>query len=314
MKGMFTQFDDIRNNNNKKVWEEALFVFDTNCLLNLYRYRTETRDQLINVIEKISGRIWIPHHVALEFQRNRLKVILSQKKRFSEIREVITNSQNKLQSEIGNLQLERRHSLIDPSPLINGFKELVERFFSDLDALQKSQQPISTHDPIKIKIEELFDGKVGNGPSEQKEVDDLYKLAEKRYQFKIPPGYLDSKKDKDEPDEHYHSGVLYKRKFGDFVIWNQLLTHAKENNLRSIIFVTDDGKEDWWWKINDEGPKTLGPRPELVDEAKHVGGITSFLMYKPEGFLENSRNFVDADVSKETIDEVGMFLDWQIFA
>lgn len=301
---MFPQFEPTLNSVNLQKWNDSIFVFDTNCLLNLYRYRAETRDQLLNIIDNLSDRIWIPHHVALEFNKNRLKVILSQKKRFSEIKDVLISSQNKLRAEIDNLQLERRHSLIDPSPVTKGFKDLIDRFLNDLTNLQKDQQPITGHDPIKEKIDSLFEGKVGDAPSNQKEIDDLFKEAEKRYSFKIPPGYMDSKKDKTDTDEYYNSGIIYKRKYGDFVIWSQLIKHAKEKDIKSVIFVTDDGKEDWWWIINDESPKTLGPRPELIDEAKHAGGITSFLMYKPQGFLENSLKFVNAKVSKEAIDEV----------
>ncbi|MDG6614114.1 PIN-like domain-containing protein, partial [Staphylococcus aureus] len=67
----------------KNIWENALFVFDTNTLLNLYRYQEETKNEFLQVLDKISNRIWIPHHVALEFQRNRLIVICEQKELFS---------------------------------------------------------------------------------------------------------------------------------------------------------------------------------------------------------------------------------------
>ncbi len=49
-----------------RIAEQALFVFDTNVLLNLYRYQSGTRDELLNVLAQLSDRIWIPHHVALE--------------------------------------------------------------------------------------------------------------------------------------------------------------------------------------------------------------------------------------------------------
>jgi len=34
-------------------------------------------------------------------------------------------------------------------------------------------------------------------------------------------------------------------KFGDLIIWKEMIEKAKAEK-RPIIFVTDDGKSDWW--------------------------------------------------------------------
>jgi hypothetical protein len=44
-----------------KMWQECIFVFDANVLLNLYRYSPDTRDELLDVLERLKDRIWIPH-------------------------------------------------------------------------------------------------------------------------------------------------------------------------------------------------------------------------------------------------------------
>ncbi len=98
MKGLFPQYDDPSNQDYGVAWKESLFVFDTNLLLNLYRYQSSTRDELLKVLGQLSGRIWIPHHVALEFQRNRLKVIAEQTRRFTEVRRTIEKARNGLGS------------------------------------------------------------------------------------------------------------------------------------------------------------------------------------------------------------------------
>ncbi len=304
MKDLFPQFDPVAERDYEKIWKEALFVFDANVLLNLYRYQTNTREQLLDAIGKLSDRIWIPHHVALEFQRNRFNVIADQNKRFTQVRKAIDAANNTLRKELDTLQLNRRHSLINPDPLISGFEKLVQEFLSDLDNIQKEQQKISALDPLKAKIEALFDGRVGNPPASQDEVEKIYKTAGERYSLEIPPGYLDGKKDKDGPDEHVHGGIVYKRKYGDYLIWRQLLDYIGENSIDSVVFVTDDAKSDWWWIVESDGPKTLGPRPELVDEALSKGSLSSFMMYNPERFLSYAKSFVAADVSTETLEEV----------
>lgn len=304
MKGLFPQYADSTNQDYGIVWKQALFVFDTNVLLNLYRYQSGTRDELLNVLEQLSERIWIPHHVALEFQRNRIKVIAEQSKRFSEVRRTIEKARSSLFSELEKLQLQKRHSLINPQPLTTGFESLVDNFLAELDRLQETQQKLTAPDPLKQKIETLFDGKVGSPPSNQTEIDDLYKQADTRFKLKIPPGYQDADKDKEEPDEHIHGGIIYKRKYGDYLVWKQLLDHSKVINSKYVIFVTDDGKEDWWRKIDSDGLKTIGPRPELIEEARTSAQVEILLMYSPEGFLKYAKEFLKAQVSEETLKEV----------
>lgn len=304
MKGLFPQYDGVASQDYGAVWKNALFVFDTNVLLNLYRYQAGTRDELLNVISQLSGRIWIPHHVALEFQRNRLKVIAEQNKRFVEVRRTVEKALSSLFADLEKLQLQKRHSLINPQAFTSGFEKLAGEFLTELDQLQETHQKLLAPDPLKEKIESLFDGRVGTPPNDQSVVDELYKQAEARFKLKIPPGYKDSEKDKDEPDDHIHRGIIYKRKYGDFLVWKQLLEHCKSVNATSVIFVTDDGKEDWWWKIESGGPKTIGPRPELVEEARADALVETLLMYNPEGFLKYAKEFLKAPVSEETLKEV----------
>ena len=304
MKGQFPQFDLGAKVDYKTIWETSLFVFDTNVLLNLYRYQASTRDQLLDVLGKLSDRIWIPHHVALEFQRNRFTVLADQNKRFSEVHNVVMSAKERLRSDLEKLQLERRHSLIDPAPLVDGFDSLARKFLETLEKIQENQQKLTDPDPLKDQIETLFNGRVGPEIGKQSDVDKIYSDAEKRYQMGIPPGYLDANKDKHESAEYVHGGVNYKRKYGDFLIWHQLLSYAKQQEIKSVVFVTDDSKDDWWWTVKSDGPKTLGPRPELRDEASRIGGITQFTMYKPEGFLTYSKDFLQSEISNEAIQEV----------
>jgi len=303
MKNFFPEFyrDEI---DYKDVWAGALFVFDTNVLLNMYRYRSTTREQLLAVLSLLQKRIWIPHHVALEFQRNRIVVIAEQNKRYSETREIVEKSYSNLVNEFGKLQIQKRHSLIDPTDLLRNFEKLKNDFQAELENLKKEQIKIDGPDNLLEKIDLLFFGNIGAAPENLKSIEDLYKVADARYKQKIPPGFKDFDKDKDESDEYLHSGIIYKRKFGDFLIWRQILEYTKANEIKSIILITDDMKEDWWEIIKSEGNKVNGPRKELINEAKILGGIESFLMYNPEGLLKYAKQYMNIDVSDETIKEV----------
>lgn len=83
MKGLFPQFAPRDSIDYKTIWDRATFVFDANVLLNLYRYQPDTRQAILDTLKKLKSRIWIPYQAAIEFQRNRLSVILPSKSRDS---------------------------------------------------------------------------------------------------------------------------------------------------------------------------------------------------------------------------------------
>ena len=140
-------------------------------------------------------------------------------------------------------------------------------------------------DNVLSRITVLFENKVGNNFSDEK-LKDIYSKGIKRYADKIPPGYQD--KSKPEPN-----------KFGDLVIWNQILDYAKEKNL-PVIFISDDRKEDWW--LLNSG-KVIGPRPELRKEFYDTVN-NQFYMYQPFKFLEYANNYIEIKIKQDTIDEV----------
>lgn len=83
------------------------------------------------------------------------------------------------------------------------------------------------------------------------------------------------------------------------------MDYAKNNNHSQVVFVTNDAKEDWWLRLNASGEQITQPRPELIDEALHRGGIESFLMYDSEKFLKYSAEYMQVKVSDSSVKEVG---------
>lgn len=304
MHDLFPQYHEPSDAQFDHAWKHGTFVFDTNVLLNLYRYRKTTREELIAVLNKLSHKIWIPHQVALEFQRNRLSVIAEQARRFSEVTSAVNKAKTGLASEFEKLQLQKRHALIDPEPLIKGFDKLCQMFLLDLDMLSKSQQSLDGPDTLRETLEALFDDKVGKPPEDQISLDKLYEEAERRYKCRIPPGYLDAKKESSDESTYVHRGLYYNIKYGDYLVWKQVLEYARDSQIENLLFITDDSKDDWWRKIDLNGSKTIGPRPELIEEALEFGQVKCFLMYSPEGFLKYAKDVLQADISEDALQEV----------
>lgn len=49
----------------KQMWQECIFVFDANVLLNIYRYTAKTRGELLAIFEMLKERTWLPHQAML---------------------------------------------------------------------------------------------------------------------------------------------------------------------------------------------------------------------------------------------------------
>ena len=113
-------------------------------------------------------------------------------------------------------------------------------------------------DEILEKITKIFENKDNNKFSEE-ELKKIFEDGKIRYEKKIPPGYKDIKpKNPKESEESEDNN----KKYGDLVIWKEILLIGKEKN-RNIIFVSNDKKEDWQEKF--EG-KSIGTRKELIRE------------------------------------------------
>ncbi len=287
------------------IWNTATFVLDANVLLNLYRYPAKASQDLLGALSKLSDRLWLPYHAALEYQRNRLVVVAEQKKRFADVRNLIEETTTNLSSQFSKLQLNKRHSSIDVDEFLGGLESLTKLFLEKLAKLEEAQRNVSDEDKMRNAIDILLSGKIGTLEFDQNALDDIYKRGEIRYAVEMPPGYIDQKKEKSsDPESFQYGGLLYKRKFGDLILWQQIISHAKAKTIKCLVLLTDDEKDDWWWTVDSQGKKRIGPRPELVEEIMREGEVDLFYMYNSEQFLKYSKQYLQAEVSDESISQV----------
>jgi len=291
MKDAFSGYHRPNDAEFAELWEQCLFVLDSNTLLNLYRYSEQTRETFLGILEGIDERLWIPHQVALEYQDNRLDTIAVQTKLYDRIEEILQSTKEKLENLLG-----REHPSLD----VVGYRTKVEAAISELqDALQEQKEnhpELKKSDPIRERLTTLFKGQVGPAYA-QAELSDLYRIGQERYAAQVPPGFKDEGK---KTVKRYGSLVL-QDKYGDLVLWRQTMDKAKDEE-KPIIFVTDDAKEDWWWISQGE---TVGPRPELVTEMKVRSGV-AFYMYSSNQFMTFARDYlkIDIEIEQDAVDEV----------
>ena len=302
MKNMFLGYYSPTDDEYRRLWQNSLIVLDTNVLLDLYRLPTSARDELLSVLDIVRDRLWIPYQVALEFQRRRLTIISLERKSAEDALNGANDLFNEVRQRILSLQIDKRGLGIDSASLIADLKTTSDKLVESIAVVCKSQLDIASEDPIRDRLDVLLTGRVGAAPNDQKDLDSLTENGDQRFERKIPPGFADADKEKNPAEAiFYHDGLSYHRKFGDLIIWRQILRHAQANNVESVLLITGDRKEDWWWR---EKGRTLGPRPELVREISSVGGVNLFWMYSSVQFLEQAKTFIRAAVTEETVAEL----------
>jgi hypothetical protein len=289
-----------------RLWQEALIVLDTNTLLDLYRFPATARDELFAALDLVKDRLWIPHQVGLEFQRHRSDVIARERASSEAALKAIEQLVGETRGKVDSLQIEKRGLGLDVVPLFSDLEKFGASIKDAVTRVRDAQPDIALSDAVRDRLDELLAGRVGPAPKSQEDLDILQADGDQRFANKVPPGYTDVEKEKN-PDlaTFQFDGLTYQRKFGDLILWRQLVSHAKENGHKLVMLITSERKEDWWWK---EKGRTLGPRPELTREIMQQGGVETFWMYAPDQFLVQSERYTKANVTQKAVDEIAQAL------
>jgi hypothetical protein len=288
----------------KALWADSTIVLDANVLLNLYRYPAAARDDLLALLKQFSDRLVIPYQAAIEYQRGRLGVIASQRSRFGDVRKILIDTESKLEADLEKLQLRKRHSSIAPDQLLAEIHQTMEKFRSELEVHEKKQADVLDDDVIRATLDELLKGKI-SPPPDQVEIDRICEEGNRRYKDLIPPGFEDEDKENQSEPVFISNGLRIERKFGDLLLWKQIISIASSRKLNSVIFVTDDKKPDWWRVVHSNGKKIIGPRPELTEEIRRDGNVENFYIYNSERFMQSASSFLGITVPQESINQIG---------
>jgi hypothetical protein len=246
------------------LWETAIFVPDANVLLHCLRHPAKVRNELIRVFTILRESLWIPYQVGLEFHRNRLDVEYGAQDMYQRL---TADYDATLKQIVEKLRQLRAHPVIEVERELAAIATFQADFHARMDAAVESH-PKEAIQAAMNDLMALLDGRVGEKwPPDRLAA--IKKEGEERYAKKVPPGFKDIKKDGDLD------------KFGDLIIWKDMIAKAKEAQ-RPIVFISDDVKEDWWWLYRG---RKLGPRPELVEEFQSETGGQEFLIYEFAHFL-----------------------------
>jgi hypothetical protein len=258
------------------VWKSGTFVFDSSALLNVYRYSPETTAAFLEILEKIKNRVWIPYDVAREFLKNRVGVIREHERKYAEC---ITQ----LRNVAAPIREPRQHPFLSPESLQTVDSTIVA-VTAELDKRQREYCKLLKDDQYQAQLLRIVGDVVGD-PMSAEEFESQCKVGRQRFDFEIPPGYLDL--DKQEPD-----------RYSDYFIWRDTINYAAAAK-KSIIFVTNDNTADWWLSGHERDDVA---RPELVAEFEHSTN-QSVLFYQPHILMRLAEKYLGQKVSPEAIEE-----------
>lgn len=292
--------------------ENTIIVFDTNSLLNVFRFTPEASKEYFEIIQSIQDKIYIPYLVALEFHFHKSETLLLNEINVTKFKNDFSKNWNKVKSDAvkklfssltfrNDLQQNELTTFL--SNLLNSDKLDIEaKLIEKISSISDNQK-----NTFKILIQ-IMESKTEERYT-QDMITKIEKEGEERYKNGIPPGFNDANKKL----SRSYNGIKYQQKFGDLIIWKDIISKAKEDRIKHVIFVTSDGKQDSKTDLNykvcvgndgngKEKYQIIGPRIELIEEMKNDTGADFYLMDELEFMKQFSQEEVSSQVAKSISD------------
>lgn len=265
-----------------ELWKTAVVVPDTNVLLRLYALGGATRAKVLTILTKLGERLFVPHQVAYEFQENRVGVIETQKRVYSDLDGDLSTFRTEAMHKL------RQHPRLDEGELREKIENAITQIADDIAKVREQHpDPLDDGDPlgtdsVRDALAEAISGRIGM----PRDAGELKRDGASRYEQKTPPGW----KDKEKPES---------KRYGDLAIWLDAIDAAGAAE-KPLIVVTEDRKEDWWW---EEGKRRIGPQPALAAEVKAKIG-QAFHLASFDEFIEDGGRAFGLELSPEERDDV----------
>lgn len=310
----------------KELFDNSIIIFDTSSLLDFYFFTDENIHELEEkLFKQIKARLYLTFQSHFEFLKNKDKVKLkpidsynslinkikgnNDSGHIEEIENVIKQTNSIVSDEIrGHLKtLQEKVTKNNKHPYLKSanfsefhgqlheFEKKITEFKTQFEIFKKSlieeielQKNIFkdvNEDKVLPILENYFN--ITNEP-ELTAILEYIKEGEFRYKNQIPPGYLDEE------------GKIGFQKYGDLIVWKEILTLAKSKKT-NIILVINDVKEDWWHL--DDKKKHISPRYELIKEFTDTTN-KNFWMYDISNFLHKANNYISTSIDSETIEDI----------
>lgn len=306
----FAGWLDYSGTPDREFYESALIVLDANVLLYLYEIGAVARTEVFAALAGVGVRLWVPHQAALEFSRNRKRVVKDRISRFTSVRRSLRAAARDAAGlledtveQVTELRIKNRTSRpwdlaearLDRSSLEARLDGVMDSALTELEDLEAEHdlhpQDMQGNDRLFDEIDHLLTGVIGAAPSREQ----LRALVEEAVSFRfpnrIPPGYSDAGKE------------TPLAAAGDYLLWREVLDKARDvqSSTLHVLLVTGDMKPDWW--LLDEKNVPIRARPELVQEMRSEAGA-ELLIVSLATFINGVREYLSVHISDDTVGQL----------
>ncbi|MDE6290872.1 MAG: hypothetical protein K2M16_05015 [Muribaculaceae bacterium] len=150
--------DEIDN-----AYGDALFIFDTNSLLDLYRINPSVTEKALKTIEKYKHRIYITPHTDEEYHRHHYEITAEM---CLTVKEIVTHlSPDPFISKLEEIiKKNSKYNCQFPSDLqkayISKIENTIRKIREELSELQSHFNNVFTTHQLQHRISDLFNGRV----------------------------------------------------------------------------------------------------------------------------------------------------------
>ena len=260
-----------------EIIDNLIIIPDTNILLYLYKCSFNSSQNIVELLKKVKDKVVVPRRVYNEYLSHKDEEQAKIDRKYDSFTKDLKNQVKEVKVKItGCISESRKYDFPDCDSLqtsinntLDGAIDVISTYESSLSSEKqnKSEQIANVEQLIGFWTEA---GKVLEEPN-MLQILEYVKEGEFRYKYKMPPGYMDEEeKDKQVKKQDGFENRI--RKYGDLFVWKEIINvgkHAQDNT--TILFLTNDVKEDWW-VIRGEQKEAVRMRDELLKEYKAETG------------------------------------------
>lgn len=223
--------------------ENALVVMDTNVWLKLYTYAPSVLKILCDAIETKKEYFWMPNQVKEEFDRHsekeRANIVKLVKKEKGKIKNKIDEAHDQVKLNLQYMQNKflkcDTEIFVEVENKFDELKDLLKERYDEYEKKYENEIKCIKEDIVADIVGKIYDNSKADSFTYAEKMN-ICMEGEFRYKYKIAPGFTDD--DKEVNADNYHE------KFGDLIIWKEILRKVQGTGL-NVIFVCEEKKRDW---------------------------------------------------------------------
>lgn len=265
--------------------KNALVVLDTNVLIGLLQQRKTITEKILERIENKSAKIYIPFFVSWEYAANNNKILnapIQTRTSKKDVKSSLEISKKRIKSCVESAISPKGDALFWGKSV----KEIKDSAFTEImhqfDDLEKKvlskQQEVETQlkksdgevQQVNKRLLDFIDLHVSDGTNiKQDWIEKNEKKGEKRYENEIGPGFADV--EKKEGKLRQYGNLSYQTKYGDFLIWQEVLDYMRDNqNFDTLVYVTNDRKDIYDGTTSYPAQHLFGDLYEATGKPTHL--------------------------------------------